>query len=50
MPLKNRLCALRSFYAFVISLYFPSEKPEGNTGEQWLLIVFPFCHNFVHNV
>ncbi|XP_066484339.1 protein fuzzy homolog isoform X1 [Tiliqua scincoides] len=31
MPLKSRLCALRSFYAFVISLYFPCEKPEGNT-------------------
>ncbi|XP_053119030.1 protein fuzzy homolog isoform X2 [Hemicordylus capensis] len=31
MPLKDRLCALRSFYALVISLYFPCEKPEGST-------------------
>ncbi|XP_015278594.1 PREDICTED: protein fuzzy homolog [Gekko japonicus] len=31
MPLKSRLCALRSFYALAISLYFPSEKSEGST-------------------
>ncbi|XP_048373700.1 protein fuzzy homolog [Sphaerodactylus townsendi] len=31
MPLKRRLCALRSFYALAISLYFPSEKSEGTT-------------------
>lgn len=33
MPLKSRLCALRSFYALAISLYFPSEKSEGSSGE-----------------
>ncbi|XP_060636740.2 protein fuzzy homolog isoform X2 [Anolis sagrei] len=31
MSLKDRLRALRSFYASAISLYFPSEKPEENT-------------------
>ncbi|XP_042328678.1 protein fuzzy homolog [Sceloporus undulatus] len=31
MPLKDRLSALRTFYALAISLYFPSEKPEENT-------------------
>ncbi|XP_063156985.1 protein fuzzy homolog isoform X1 [Candoia aspera] len=31
MSMKNRLCALRSFYALAISLYFPCEKQEENT-------------------
>ncbi|XP_061444856.1 protein fuzzy homolog isoform X2 [Rhineura floridana] len=31
MSLKNRLCALRSFYALAISLYFPCEKSEEGT-------------------
>uniref|UniRef100_A0A8D0E8P5 Fuzzy planar cell polarity protein n=1 Tax=Salvator merianae TaxID=96440 RepID=A0A8D0E8P5_SALMN len=31
MPLKNRLRALRSFYALATSLYFPCEKPEEST-------------------
>ncbi|KAM6450547.1 protein fuzzy homolog isoform 2-T5 [Liasis olivaceus] len=31
MSTKNRLCALRSFYALATSLYFPYEKQEENT-------------------
>nr|XP_020649652.1 protein fuzzy homolog isoform X1 [Pogona vitticeps] len=31
MPSQGRLFALRSFYAFATSMYFPSEKPEEST-------------------
>ncbi|XP_077169896.1 protein fuzzy homolog [Paroedura picta] len=48
MPLKSRLCALRSFYALAISLYFPSEKSEGSTGPLQEEFLAGFAHHPQH--